>query len=53
MSKSGGSAKPSIFLSYLSKFFSYSTDRSAAIRSTTVGIVYRIVQFIIFIYVVG
>ena len=38
---------------YIFEMFTYSTVRSASIQSTYVGIVYRIVQLILLVYIVG
>lgn len=39
--------------SYVFDMFTYSTVRSASVQSTYVGIVYRIVQLILLVYIVG
>lgn len=38
---------------YAGQFFTYSTTRSATIQSRRVGIVYRIVQFLLISYIFG
>lgn len=41
------------FKTGFSSFFTYSTTRSATIKSYKIGITYRIVQFFLFYYIVG
>lgn len=42
-----------IFKSFFTHFFTYSTARSAQINSYSVGIIYRIAQFIVLSYIIG